>query len=52
MRCEQCEDKLDYDYVVLELPDYCSYKELKFCSRECLDDWIENHSRWELCADD
>lgn len=52
MKCEQCEERLDYDYLVLELPDYCGYKELNFCSAECLDEWIENHSRWELCEDD
>lgn len=52
MKCEQCEERLDCDYIVLELPDYCGYKELYFCSTECLDEWIENHSRWELCDND
>lgn len=42
-KCEHCEEVILYEITVLEI----GYDTLKFCSSECLDEYVKENTRLE-----
>ena len=49
-RCEYCEEKIDFEVMIIELP---GCKHMYFCDDSCFNEWAEEHSSYDwVDADD